>query len=213
MGVQKRKDKEREIRKSDIVEAAERLFFAQGYDHTTMDDVAKEAQFSKRTLYVYFNSKEEIYFEIMAKGYRLLIDALKKEKPKATDVYGEIRHMADVLYHFYLHHPDYFRAIMEYENGELDFQKGVSDGAKENCYALGEEVLGFLTDILQRGVKEGAVRGDIDVLQTALVFWTCIIGVFTTAQRKEQYIRHVHQTTADRLVSSAVDLLIRSIHS
>jgi AcrR family transcriptional regulator len=44
-----------------------------------MDDVAKEAEFSKRTVYVYFNSKEQIYFEVMIRGYRLLINMLKND--------------------------------------------------------------------------------------------------------------------------------------
>lgn len=54
-------------------------FFTRGYDNTTMDDVAKEAEFSKRTVYVYFNSKEQIYFEVMIRGYRLLINMLKND--------------------------------------------------------------------------------------------------------------------------------------
>ena len=67
MGINERKDKEKQIRSNDIIDAAERVFFLKGYDLATMDDVAKEAEFSKRTVYVYFNSKEQIYFEIMVR--------------------------------------------------------------------------------------------------------------------------------------------------
>ena len=54
MGINERKEKEREIRRKDIIEAAERLFFTKGYNNTTMDDVAKEAEFSKRTVLCLF---------------------------------------------------------------------------------------------------------------------------------------------------------------
>ncbi len=68
MGINERKEKEKDIRRNDIIEAAEKVFFKKGYSQATMDDVAKEAEFSKRTLYVYFNSKEQLHFEIMIKG-------------------------------------------------------------------------------------------------------------------------------------------------
>ena len=62
MGSSERKEKEKEIRRKDILDAAERIFFTKGYRSATMDDVAKEAEYSKRTVYVYFSSKEQIYF-------------------------------------------------------------------------------------------------------------------------------------------------------
>ena len=59
MGIADRKERQKEIRRTDIIEAAERVIFANGYAAATMDDVAKEAQFSKRTVYIYFDSKEQ----------------------------------------------------------------------------------------------------------------------------------------------------------
>ena len=53
------------IKRNDIILAAEKVFFKKGYLNATMDDVTKEAGFSKRTIYKYFNSKEQLYFEIM----------------------------------------------------------------------------------------------------------------------------------------------------
>lgn len=152
MGINERKEKEKEIRRKDIIEAAERLFFTKGYGNATMDDVAKEAEFSKRTVYVYFNSKEQIYFEIMIKGYKLLIGMLKDDlqKEKACNAVEEIRRMSQTMYRFSNEYPEYFRAIMECENGEMDFQKGISDQSKEECYGLGEEALMYLIRILKR---------------------------------------------------------------
>src|ERR1043165_1421361 len=43
-----------------ILDAAERLIGFLGYSKTTMDDVAKAAGVGKRTIYVYFPSKEEV---------------------------------------------------------------------------------------------------------------------------------------------------------
>lgn len=215
MGSEQRREKEKEIRRSDIIEAAERVFFTKGYDNATMDDVAKEAEFSKRTLYVYFNSKEQIYFEIMIRGYKLLIGMLKEDsqKGKAGDAIGEMSRLSSTFYRFSKEHPQYFRAMMEYENGELDFQKGIPDQSREECYALGEEILGYLTGTLEKGIEEGSIRKDLEIVKTALVLWACMVGVLNTARKKENYIRHYHGTMPEELVSSAFQLILRSVQA
>ena len=48
-----------------ILHAAEAVILRKGFSATSMDDVAKEAQFSKATLYHYFRSKAELIFEIL----------------------------------------------------------------------------------------------------------------------------------------------------
>lgn len=215
MGINERKEKEKEIRRKDIIEAAERLFFTKGYGNATMDDVAKEAEFSKRTVYVYFNSKEQIYFEIMIKGYKLLIGMLKDDlqKEKACNAVEEIRSMSQTMYRFSNEYPEYFRAIMEYENGEMDFQKGISDQSKEECYGLGEEALMYLIRILKRGINENYFRSDLNVVKTALALWACMIGVFNIAKRKENYITNYHGIASEELISAAFQLIIRSIQT
>lgn len=215
MGINDRKEKEKGIRRNDIIEAAERIFFSKGYDHSTMDDVAKEAEFSKRTVYVYFNSKEQIYFEIMTRGYKLLIGMLKddSQQENACNAISELEQMSLTLYRFSKEYPEYFSAIMEYENGELDFQKGVSAQSQEECYALGEEILGHLTGALEKGISENSIRSDLDVVQTALVLWACMIGVFNIAKKKENYIKNYHRTEPEELLSAAFQLIIRSIQT
>jgi AcrR family transcriptional regulator len=62
--------RERELRRREeyretILHAAERVILRKGYNATTMDDVAREAQFSKATLYKYVPGKGILLFEIM----------------------------------------------------------------------------------------------------------------------------------------------------
>lgn len=210
MGSTERKEKERELRRTDIVEAAERIFFAKGYNSATMDDVAKEAQFSKRTVYIYFNSKEQIYFEIMARGYRKLLGLLEVSC-SGLNAPEEIRQMGRTFYRFGREYPDYFNAIMEYENGEMDFLKGVPDSSREECYALGERVMGRLVDALARGKAEGSLEVGGDVHRTALVLWAAMVGVFNTARRKKLYLGHYYSITQEELIEEAFGFLIRSI--
>lgn len=53
-----------EDRHAQILRIATRLFSEQGYDRTTLDDVAEEIGFTKPAIYHWFDSKDQILFEI-----------------------------------------------------------------------------------------------------------------------------------------------------
>jgi AcrR family transcriptional regulator len=212
LGTEERRNKEKEIRKNDIIEAAERAFFKKGYSNATMDEVAKEAEFSKRTVYVYFNSKEQIYFEIMIRGYRLLISMLQADLKRETkDAIEELHQLLLTFYKFSNQNRDYFKAIMEYETVKLEAESGIESQSRDECYALGEQIFEYLIHALKRGVDEDTFRSDLDLTQTALVLWACTVGVLNTADIKEQYLKDYHKTDKEKFVSDAFDLIIRSI--
>jgi AcrR family transcriptional regulator len=61
MGIKERKERERERRKQQIIVAAKRVFSEKGFNRATMEDIAREAELSPGTLYLYFKNKEELY--------------------------------------------------------------------------------------------------------------------------------------------------------
>ncbi len=59
-----------------ILEAAEKVFSQKGYSRATVDDISDEAQFSKATIYRYFDSKSDIFSEIIMASF---LEARKSE--------------------------------------------------------------------------------------------------------------------------------------
>ena len=72
MGIHERKEREKERRREEILDAAQRVFVEKGLTTATVDDIAMAAELSKGTLYLYFESKEDIYVALMMRGLRLL---------------------------------------------------------------------------------------------------------------------------------------------
>ncbi|GKU25062.1 TetR/AcrR family transcriptional regulator [Clostridium folliculivorans] len=213
MGAEERKEKEKELRRKDIIDAAERVFFSKGYDVATMDDVARTAEFSKRTVYVYFKSKEQIYFEIMIRGYKILIQMIEDYDKKLSNDAGiyKIRKLGLILFEFSKQYEDYFSAIMNYENGEMDFSTGVTDRAKQECYELGERIFDYLICSLKQGIEDGTIDNSVDITNTALVLWSCTLGIFNTLRTKKRYIMEYHQRNAEELLEEAFDMLTKAI--
>ena len=213
MGASGRKVKEKEMRRNDIIDAAEKVIFAKGYDLATMDDIAKEAEFSKRTVYIYFNSKEQLYFEIMVRGYKLLVEMIEAALAdvKEMTAIDRVKLIGRILYQFNTEYPDYFDAIMCYENGEKDFVNGIPDQSREECYALGEKIFGYLASALEDGVEEGVIRDELDTVNTAIILWSCTIGLFNTLIKKRNYIEHYHKRNPEELLLDGLNMLMISI--
>ena len=58
MGIAERREREKQQRWNDILDAAESVFFDKGYNHAKMDDVAEKAELSKGTLYLILKAKK-----------------------------------------------------------------------------------------------------------------------------------------------------------
>lgn len=70
-----------------LIEAARVLFTRNGYDHTTMTDIAREAKKGRRTLYVHFPSKEVLLRSVIEMELNKILDVLKAiaEKDVSAD--------------------------------------------------------------------------------------------------------------------------------
>ena len=72
MGIKERKKREREMRRQQIMIAAKRIFTQKGYEKSTMEDIAREAELSPGTLYLYFKSKDELYASLCLRVLRFI---------------------------------------------------------------------------------------------------------------------------------------------
>ena len=60
-----------------VLEAAYKLFRRQGYNRVTMDDIAKAAELTKRTLYHHFNSKDQLLADVLESQHHLALQAFR----------------------------------------------------------------------------------------------------------------------------------------
>ncbi len=211
MGSKERKEREKKIRQNDIVDAAERVFFAKGFEKATMDDVAGEAEFSKRTLYVYFTSKEQLYLTIMLRAFITLNNLIKKNMIEKTAQNGldKLRIIMESWLELNQKFPDYFKAIHFYENREVDFQN--PDEITRALYEEGEKSFQLTVKTIEEGKLDHSIREDIDVVSTVIILWEMIIGLNTIITKKEKYIRNYYKKTAPELVKETYQFIRRSL--
>ncbi|GAA4549410.1 TetR/AcrR family transcriptional regulator [Amycolatopsis samaneae] len=83
-------DRTRQAASREILETALRLFVEQGYDETSVAQIAKEAGVSQRTLFRYFGTKEDLLGGNQERFGRVLADTVG-EQSADVDVWAALR--------------------------------------------------------------------------------------------------------------------------
>ncbi|WP_430461876.1 TetR/AcrR family transcriptional regulator [Thalassolituus sp. LLYu03] len=147
--------KKTEERRQAILDAAERVFQQVGFERASMAQICSEVGFSKATLYSYFNSKDELFFDVMMAAASAEFEATKSLLDHSSDdaravllAYG--RQYLTVLYSPRV---QAIRRLMATEGNRGDLGR--------RCFEFGPEkgqniVAGYLKTLMDKGVLREA---------------------------------------------------------
>ena len=76
-----RREREKLAHRNEIIDAAIRIFSKKGFFYATLGEVAKEAEFSKGTLYLYFTNKEDLLYNIVKEKTAAFAQIIKEALP------------------------------------------------------------------------------------------------------------------------------------
>lgn len=207
----RRKKEPKSVHREQIASAASMLFMEKGISATSMDDIAKMAGYSKATLYVYFESKEEIVSLLvlgsMKKLYGYIVSALEQqEETKARyDLIcqGLVRYQEEF--------PFYFKIVLDKIN--MDFESHGCLPEEKETYQIGEEINEKIKDFLISGIEKGDLREDLEIMPVIFNFWGMLSGLIQLAANKEQYIENAMDLSKSQFLEYGFHMLYRSIRN
>jgi AcrR family transcriptional regulator len=168
-----------------ILEAAEVLFHRYGYSKTSLEDIAKEAGLGKGTIYYYFESKEDIFFEVAQqhsdKYFQVLKDIIASEKSFEEKFSLAIRTPIRLVYE---HTPLLLDAIKNLPRNYLHRIDAFRDENRKRMIEL-------LNDVIQVGVIQNLLTDTIPVekLVNIIFDWFLLGDSNVIIQYPEEFIR------------------------
>lgn len=140
--------------KSRIIGGATTLFFAYGIRNISMDDIAKHIGMSKKTIYQYFEDKDELVYEFMQVGMQEQMADMKKIAASSENVIEELhKAMAKTREVFSQVNPLMLFELRKYHPKAWEFFNDCKEG----------EMKEHIIKTMQKGIKEGVFRANIDV--------------------------------------------------
>jgi AcrR family transcriptional regulator len=108
MGTKQRRQREAATRHKEILAAAMKTFWKQGYAKTTMPQIAAAAELAPGTLYLYFPSKDALYTELLLEGYQKLLERLAARVAEGGTPREQAMGLIDTFFDFAKESPEYY---------------------------------------------------------------------------------------------------------
>jgi AcrR family transcriptional regulator len=170
MGIQERKEREKEHRREEILTAAQEVFFQKGLQTATMDEIAESAELSKGTLYLYYSSKEDLYLGVMMRGLDMLHEVLEETIAKAPTTMDAIWDLGTAYFDFFQKQKSFFRTFHFFQNPSI--HKQVSEEMSAQCNERTQAIWKTVIDIFRRAIDEKLLREDLSPVEYAVILWS-----------------------------------------
>jgi AcrR family transcriptional regulator len=156
-----RKKMERESKRRFVADAARSLFAEKGIENATMEDIAILSGYTRRTLYSYFKSFDEICLEVLLDDQAIRWSAQKEAVAAADTGLAKWRAWAESLYGFARENPQYIRLEMYWDYRGLNPRR-IGRGLFRRFAARNDELADGLRDIFRLGTADGSMRSDLE---------------------------------------------------
>lgn len=198
-----------EYNRSSILDASKKLFLAYGVEKTSMDDIAAEAECSKATVYVYFKSKEEIFYTAAAEYIASLRDGIRECLAGNSDFERAYFTMCNMLAKFEKDCPMYFGCV----TGKIpaDSEKTAELPVLKKIFDISEEINTILCDFLERAKAKGFIRADVDPIQATFVLWSSVCGVISLFSDKKEYLEDSLGFTRGGFLRNGFDMILQIV--
>lgn len=175
MGIRERKEREKERRRQQIMVAAKRVFSSKGFNKATMEDIAREAELSPGTLYLYFMNKDELYASLSLRILHYLkirLEHVAQEEELTSE--QRISALQSALYDVYEFDPLILINMFHLQSSET--LSNLSPELSEEIQRLSRSALRNIVKIFEDGIDQGTF---IDEHPVALadIAWSLFSGV------------------------------------
>ena len=175
MGIRERKERERERRRQQIMVAAKRVFTDKGFSKATMEDIAKEAELSPGTLYLYFKNKDELYASLSLRILQYLTIRLEHVKAEPfTDATQRLNDLKEAMLDVYEFDPLILINMFHMQSSET--LKNLSPDLLGQIETLSRNSLKAMANIFEEGIRKN-VFVDRHPTAVADILWSLFSGI------------------------------------
>jgi AcrR family transcriptional regulator len=207
MGIQERKERERERRRQQIMVAAKRVFSVKGFSKTTMEDIAKEAELSPGTLYLYFKNKDELYASLSLRILQYLLIRLEHVNTE-KDLTPEQRmeSLKEAMYDVYEFDPLILVNMFHLQSSES--LKNLTPQLLAEIKELSRNSLKAMARIFEEGMSKGAFV-EKKPLALSDILWALFSGIVLWEESKR--ILNEDANSLKETLETAFDIFAKGI--
>jgi len=213
MGIVERKSREKDQRRTAILEAAKILIAKHGVEGMSMNQLAESTELNKATLYLYFNDKDDLVDAVSYEGLVRLEKEHQETDRQILSGFEKVLDLVRLTFAFYKRYPVYFFALNHQERRKETERLDTPFAAKGNETA--SRIFEKIAEGVRQGIEEGSIRTGIDVNVVLVLLYAQIYGVMHTIYAKEdiyQDLFHLDSVTIERSALEIIAYYLKTGH-
>ena len=162
--------RKQDLRKNQILVAAMEVITRHGYENSRMDDVVKSSNMSKGAIYWYYNSKKDIYLDLVNYWVLRYSDMVSKILEKDQKASLQLKKLFSYFIDEYEKDPEPFKALTEFwsmAQKDKDFRKKL------------QKVYGAFLDVIESIISNGKKSGEFKILDTRIAALSIMMNIET----------------------------------
>jgi AcrR family transcriptional regulator len=181
------------------------LFAKKGFDATSMDDIALAAGVSKRTPYIYFKNKHDLFSAVVLVFLTEIerrLDAIWDSAGSALDA---LISAADAYAAYAIENPAHFDLIMTFER--RDFYPGRAQELPVNaqaCQDVNNRITERMYEVIETAKRAGELQTGLTTKQYGLLLWASLVGVVSIAVERRALLPDVYGWHAEEMVRAHI---------
>lgn len=178
MGIAERKERDKMEMRERILEAATQMFLEDGYEKTSIRNIAEKIEYSPATIYLYFKDKDELFFSIHQAGFAILLEEMVDLK-NIENPLDRLHELGKIYIEFALKNPEYYDLmfIMRAPVNAIKQKQG-----DDKCWE-GESTYDFLLETVEECIEKNMIRSS-DAMVTAMYTWSAVHGLVSLTIRE-----------------------------
>jgi AcrR family transcriptional regulator len=146
--------------KNAILRASRDEFAEYGLGGARVDRIAQRAVLNKRLIYYYFGDKEKLFQAVLEQAYQDIRQEEQQLALQALSPPAAIRRLVEFTWNYYLAHPEFLTLL---NSANLHRARHIAESKRVR--SVNSPLIDTLAEVLERGRKEGSLRGGVDPLQ------------------------------------------------
>jgi AcrR family transcriptional regulator len=145
-------------KKQRIMQAAEQLFRTRRFHEITLDEIAREAEVGKGTIYLYFSDKEDLIFQAAVAGFDEMCELLRQNAGGSVAFRDGLLSMCETISAFFQNRRPLFRIIRSESERAMESS---GTGLRRRWQQRRKTMTEAVAAVIARGVASGEIRRDI----------------------------------------------------
>lgn len=189
MGITERKEREKQEKKTLILEAATKMFIEDGFDKTSLRNIADKIEYSPATIYLYFKDKNELFYAIQEKGFELLLKQFKK-LTSIKDPFEKLIRVGKEYLKFAEKNPEYYDLMFIMRSPMIHIEE-------EENWDCGMQTFHFLEEVVTECIRLKKIKSK-NATTASIAIWSFAHGL--AALHIRDRFKNMHKVKINNLM-------------